>query len=72
MHTLFSEWKSLRSILLHNAGFALDHNMASIISIAVGRPTPDVMQRLTHAPREQRLAGVFAPELARKLLGRKI
>lgn len=72
MHRLFSEWKSLRSILLHNAGFALDHNMASIISIAVGRPTADVTRRLKAAPRDRRLAGVFAPELARKLLGRKI
>jgi hypothetical protein len=72
MHRLFSEWKSLRSILLHNAGFALDHNMASIISIAVGRPTPDVVRRLKAAPRDRRLAGVFAPELARKLLGKRI
>ncbi|HEY4223248.1 MAG TPA: hypothetical protein VGO62_17945 [Myxococcota bacterium] len=72
LHQLFSDWKKLPTILLKDAGFALDHGFAPILAIVVGRPVDDVERRLRAAPREKRLAGVFAPELARRLLKKHV
>lgn len=72
LHRVFPEWKKLPTILLKDAGFALDFNLAPVLSIIVQRPVADVERRLRAAPREKRLSGVFAPELARRLLNKKI
>lgn len=72
LHRVFPEWKKLPTILLKDAGFALDFNLAPVLSIIVEKPVADVERRLRAAPREKRLPGVFAPELARRLLNKKI
>ncbi len=71
VHALFSDYKKLRSILMKDASFALDHGLAPIVSIIVQRPVADVEKRLRAAPPDKRLTGVFAPELARRLLKKK-
>lgn len=70
LHRLFPEWKRLPTILLKDAGFALDFGLAPVLAIIVQRPLADVERRLRAAPRDKRLPGVFAPELARRLLKR--
>ena len=72
VHRLFSDYKRLRSILLQDAGFALAHGLAPVVSIVVQRPVADVERRLRAAPRDRRLTGVFAPELARRLLNKQV
>lgn len=72
VHRLFSDYKKLRSILLKDARFALAHGLGPIVSIIVQRPLPDVEKRLRAAPPDKKLTGVFAPELARRLLKKKV
>lgn len=72
LHRVFPEWKKLPTILLKDAGFATDFQLAPVLSIIVERPVADVERRLRAAPREKRLSGVFAPELARRLLNKKV
>lgn len=72
VHRLFGDYKKLRSILLQDAGFALDHGLAPVVSIIVQRPLADVEKRMRAAPRDKRLTGVFAPELARRLLKKRV
>lgn len=72
LHRLFPEWKRLPTILLKDAGFALDFQLAPVIALIVLRPLADVERRLRAAPRDKRLTGVFAPELARRLLNKKV
>jgi hypothetical protein len=68
VHQLFSEYKSLRAILMREAAFARDHGFTRLVSIIVGIPEDDVMRRIESAPPDQRLTGVFAPELAKRIL----
>ena len=70
LHKVFAEWNKLPTILLKDAGFALDHGMARVLAIIVERDVEQVLRRLRAAPRAKGLAGVFAPELARRLLNR--
>jgi hypothetical protein len=72
VHRLFSDYKKLRSILLKDAAFALDHGLAPVVALIVQRPQADVEKRLRAAPRDKRLTGVFAPELARRLLKKNV
>ena len=71
VHRLFPEYKKLAVILTKTAGFALEHGLARVVSIAVGKPVDDVVRRLRAAPPDKRLTGVFAPELARRLLKKR-
>jgi hypothetical protein len=71
LHKVFPEWNKLPTILLKDAGFALDHGMARVLAIIVERDVEQVLRRLRAAPREKSLSGVFAPELARRLLNKK-
>jgi hypothetical protein len=72
MHALFPEYKQLKSILLKDAAFAREHGLAPVLSIIAQKPLADVEKRLAAAPGNKKLTGVFAPELARRLLGKKI
>jgi hypothetical protein len=65
---VFPEWNKLPTLLLKSAGFALDAGLAPLIAIAVDKPTEIVERRLRAAPRDKGVSGVFAPELARRLL----
>ncbi|MDP2343653.1 MAG: hypothetical protein Q8O67_22025 [Deltaproteobacteria bacterium] len=71
LHKVFPEWNKLPTILLKDAGFALDHGMARVLAIIVERDVEQVLRRLRAAPREKSLSGVFAPELARRLLNKR-
>jgi hypothetical protein len=64
----FPEWNKLPTLLLKSAGFALDAGLAPLIAIAVDKPVLQVERRLRAAPRDKKVSGVFAPELARRLL----
>ena len=68
LHQVFDDWKKLKVILMKDAGFALANGLAPIVSVIVQKPVADVERRLRAAPRDKRLTGVFAPELARRLL----
>jgi hypothetical protein len=68
VHKLFSEYKSLRAILMREAAFARDHGFTRLVSIIVGLSEDDVTRRIEDAPPDQRLTGVFAPELAKRIL----
>ncbi len=68
VHAIFPEYKSLRTVLLKDAGYALDAGLAPILAIVTQRTVAEVERRLRAAPRDQRLAGVFTSELARRLL----
>jgi hypothetical protein len=68
LHEVIPAYKSLRSIILKDAGFALDHGLAPILAIVTEKSVEDVEKRLRAAPRERRLSGVFTAELARRLL----
>ncbi len=72
LHKVFPEWNKLPTLLLQDAGFALDHGMARVLAIVVERDVDQVSRRLRAAPRDKRLSGVFAPELARRLLNKTI
>jgi hypothetical protein len=65
---VFPEWNKLPTLLLKSAGFALDAGLAPLIAIAVDKPVEQVERRLRAAPRDKKVSGVFAPELARRLL----
>ncbi len=65
---VFPEWNKLPTLLLKSAGFALDAGLAPLIAIAVDKPAEQVERRLRAAPRDKKVSGVFAPELARRLL----
>ena len=43
----------------------------SVVSIITQKPVADVEKRMRAAPPDKRLTGVFAPELARRLLKKK-
>jgi hypothetical protein len=68
VHRLFDDYKKLRSILMKDARFALDHGLAPVVAIVTQRSVADVEKRMRAAPPDKRLTGVFAPELARRLL----
>lgn len=68
LHKVFPEWNKLPTLLLKSAGFALDAGLASLIAIAVDKPRDQVERRLRAAPRDKKVSGVFAPELARIVL----
>lgn len=68
VHRLFSEYTSVRSILMREAGFARAHGFTRFVSIIVGMEEEEVAARMASAPDDQRLTGVFARELARRLL----
>jgi hypothetical protein len=68
LHEVIPGYKSVRAIVLQNAGFALDHGLAPILAIITEKPVEDVEKRLRAAPRDRRLSGVFTAELARRLL----
>jgi hypothetical protein len=72
MDKLFSEYTSLKVILMKDAGFALDHGFGRILSIVVDKPVDEVERRLRAAPPDRRLTGVFTSELARRILGKKV
>ena len=72
LHKVFPEWNKLPTILLKDAGFALDHGMARVLAIIVERDVDQVLRRLRAAPRDKSLSGVFAPELARRLLNKTV
>jgi hypothetical protein len=65
---VFPEWNKLPTLLLKSAGFALDAGLAPLVAIAVDKPVEQVERRLRAAPRDKKVSGVFAPELARRLL----
>jgi hypothetical protein len=69
---LFSEWKEPGVVLLKTAGFARQHGLAKAVSIYVGRPVEEVVARIDDAPADKKLSSVFAPELAKRLLGKDI
>lgn len=71
VHRLFGDYKKLRSILMKDAHFALAHGLAPVVALITQRSVADVDKRLRAAPPDKRLTGVFAPELARRLLKRK-
>jgi hypothetical protein len=65
---VFPEWNKLPTLLLKSAGFAIDAGLAPLVAIAVDKPVEQVERRLRAAPRDKKVSGVFAPELARRLL----
>jgi hypothetical protein len=71
LHRLFPEWKRLPTILLKDAGAALDFQLAPVLALIVQRPIADVERRLRAVPRDKRLTSVFSPELARRLLRKR-
>jgi len=71
VHKLFSEYTSVRSILMREAGFARAHGFNRFVSIIVGLDEAEVASRMASAPDDQRLTGVFARELGRRLLKKK-
>jgi hypothetical protein len=68
LYKVFPEWNKLPTLLLKSAGFALEAGLAPLIAIAVDKPVDQVERRLRAAPRDKKVSGVFAPELARRLL----
>lgn len=65
---IFPEWNKLPTLLLKDAGTALDLGLAPLIAIAVGRPADQVERRLRAAPPDKKVSAVFSPELARIVL----
>lgn len=65
---IFPEWNKLPTLLLKDAGTALDLGLAPLIAIAVKRPADQVERRLRAAPADKKVSAVFSPELARIVL----
>lgn len=65
---IFPEWNKLPTLLLKDAGTALDLGLSPLIAIAVGRPADQVERRLRAAPADKKVSAVFSPELARIVL----
>jgi hypothetical protein len=72
VHEVFEHYKALQNILTKDAAHALKFQLAPILSVVTGRTQADVERRLRAAHPSRRLTGVFAAELARKLLGKEL